>query len=317
MASLLLPITFTASQIVNDSKEDVKHMVVKLMRFIELTDQRGQKKSIVDTVCQASYGGVGKLSKAIRDLPLPLKTDSGVLLPGTRSRRVHIHYRFDVECDLFCAPDIEVHLAPIIYQPAPAVWGLAAMGITMPVTFAVASPQPVVAVQPVMQVPVMPQVQVQMPVMPQVQVQMQPQPQMAVQVVANPAADLAAAATGMAMGMAMAGAAMNVQMQHQGSFHGQAAMQHQGSFHGQMQQPVMNPMQGAMQPQVGMNVSVGMGMDQQSPMGMGMGGFGGPGMAGGNMQMSVTQSSSSTHTVNGQVVSHEAQFQHNAMGMGM
>ncbi len=85
------------AQITNDSKENVKHMIVKLMRFIELTDSRGQKKVITDTVCQASYPGVEKLSTAARDLPLPLRTDAGALLPGTRSRRVYVHYRFDVE----------------------------------------------------------------------------------------------------------------------------------------------------------------------------------------------------------------------------
>jgi hypothetical protein len=41
------------------------------MRFVELTDSRNTKKVILDTVCQASYPGVAKLSSATRDLPLP------------------------------------------------------------------------------------------------------------------------------------------------------------------------------------------------------------------------------------------------------
>jgi hypothetical protein len=87
------------AQIMNESKENVKHMVVKLMRFIELTDQTGHKKSIVDTVAQASYPGVDKLQPrpVVRDLPLPLRNDTGSLIPGTRARRVAISYRFDVE----------------------------------------------------------------------------------------------------------------------------------------------------------------------------------------------------------------------------
>ena len=82
----------------------------KLMRFITLRDQAGHSKSLVDTVCTARYPGVGMKSSAMRDLPLPLFSGSNSLLPGTKARTVEISYRFDVECDLSCAPDIEVHL---------------------------------------------------------------------------------------------------------------------------------------------------------------------------------------------------------------
>ena len=55
--------------IVNDSEQDVAHMVVKLMRFITLRDQAGHQKHITDTVCQATYPGVAAKSQATRDLP--------------------------------------------------------------------------------------------------------------------------------------------------------------------------------------------------------------------------------------------------------
>jgi len=116
----------------NQSEQDVKHMVVKLMRFINLRDKNGYTKQLSDVVFKANYPGVGKMSQATRDLPLPLLSNNSNIMPGTKAKIVQISYRFDVECDLFCAPDIEVHLPMIIFAPKPATWGLAALGLQVP-----------------------------------------------------------------------------------------------------------------------------------------------------------------------------------------
>jgi hypothetical protein len=83
-------------------------------------------------VASAQYAGVEKLSAAERDLPLPLRNDSGALLPGTHGRKVTCRYEFIVDCVLCCAADIVVVMTPAIYQPAPATWGLAALGVAPP-----------------------------------------------------------------------------------------------------------------------------------------------------------------------------------------
>lgn len=51
-------------------------------------------------------------------------------LLGSRAPSTHIllsrcHYRFDVECDIPWAPDIEVHLPVQIAAQPPTVWGVA------------------------------------------------------------------------------------------------------------------------------------------------------------------------------------------------
>lgn len=347
------------AQIFNQSKEDVKHMVVKLMRFIELTDSQGRKRHLTDTVASATYPGVPKEQPrpVVRDLPLPLRNESGHLLPGTRSRKLTISYRFDVECDLFCAPDIEVHLPVVIYQPAPAVWGLAAMGITMPAGLGITVPQmpivqpmvpavqPIVpAIQPMVQVQT-PMVQVQAPMV-QVQTPMSPMVQPNVQIsmgmnggmmqqqnsfhgtplvdgsvsVNNPAmmvhqasqqqmnvavpgmsinmnvggmdnnAMMGVNTPGMSMGVNMSGGMNPGPMAHQNSFHAQ------NSFQGNPNQMGMSGgmSMGNSGMNMGANMNAGMGMG--SPMG-GAGGFGGM-----NGSMTMTSSSSSSKTVNGQLV---------------
>lgn len=96
------------ASIKNDAEQNISAMKVKLMRFITLRSNQGQQHSIVDTVCQATYPGVERMSEATRDLPLPLFSPGGAIMPGTKARLVDISYRFDVECGLTCAPDIEV-----------------------------------------------------------------------------------------------------------------------------------------------------------------------------------------------------------------
>ena len=120
------------ARIRNDSKENVKAMKVKLVRFISLRDNAGQSHEISDVVARATYPGVEKLSAAERDLPLPLRNDNGALLPGTSGRKFGCRYEFAVDCDLFCAPDIRVAMRPNIYSPAPATWGRAALGVAVP-----------------------------------------------------------------------------------------------------------------------------------------------------------------------------------------
>jgi len=116
----------------NDSKENVNAMKVRLVRHISLRNNSGQSFDISDVVASAQYAGVEKLSAAERDLPLPLRNDSGALLPGTHGRKVTCRYEFIVDCDLCCAADIVVVMTPAIYQPAPATWGLAALGVAPP-----------------------------------------------------------------------------------------------------------------------------------------------------------------------------------------
>jgi len=118
--------------IANESESDVKHMKIKLMRYITLVDGKGRRKEIVDVVASAAYPGVDKHTTRTQDMPLALSNAAGTLLPGTAGQRVQIKYRFDVECDLACAPDIEVCLPVCIYSPAPVVWGLQSLGLVMP-----------------------------------------------------------------------------------------------------------------------------------------------------------------------------------------
>ena len=114
----------------NESKDKIGAMKVRLVRDISLTSNGGHTKNFRDEVCRAKYAGVESGQSAERDLPLPLRNDSGALLPGTRGRKVSVSYTFTVECDLCCAPDIVVSMNPVIYTPIPATFGLAALGVT-------------------------------------------------------------------------------------------------------------------------------------------------------------------------------------------
>ena len=87
----------------NDSEQDVQKMSVKLVRSITMRSNSGQRKSLNDVMCRQSYPGVPKKSSAGRDMPLPLFTSNGSLLPGTRGQLVDISYQFQVGCDLSCA----------------------------------------------------------------------------------------------------------------------------------------------------------------------------------------------------------------------
>ena len=148
----------------NDSEQNVQHMRVKLMRFITLRSSNGHVHTQTDCMAQNAYPGVELHSEATRDLPLALVTNQGNILPGTKARLVDISYRFDVECDLSCAPDIEVHLPVVIFAPQPATWGLAALGMAVPsgihfdfpigAPAVAAMPMPMPVPMPMMQQPV-------------------------------------------------------------------------------------------------------------------------------------------------------------------
>lgn len=220
----------------------------KLMRFITLRDQAGHSKSLVDTVCTARYPGVGMKSSAMRDLPLPLFSGSNSLLPGTKARTVEISYRFDVECDLTCAPDIEVHLPMVVFAPKPATWGLSAMGLAVPQGIAFNFPVAPMLQQP-LALPAPPMVA--MPPMQQQQVAYAPQqqqvayaPQQQQQVAYPPQQQQPYQQAPMQQQVSF----HQPQMQAQASFH-QPQMQAQVSFHQQPQMQVSYQQQPQMQAQ--------------------------------------------------------------------
>lgn len=90
------------ASIKNDSEQDVRKMDVKLVRTISMKGNRGERKTFSDTMCSRSYEGVALHQEGNRDLPLPLCTNQGPLLPGTRGNLVDISYQFVVGCDLAC-----------------------------------------------------------------------------------------------------------------------------------------------------------------------------------------------------------------------
>ncbi len=71
-------------------------------------------------------------TSAGRDLPLPLFSQRGPLLPGTSGQLVDISYKFRVSCEATCAFPISVELPMTVLPPAPAQYGLAAMGLQAP-----------------------------------------------------------------------------------------------------------------------------------------------------------------------------------------
>lgn len=109
------------AEITNDSTSPFNHMVVKLMRFITLRDRTGHEKRLVDTVLQTNYPGVKPHEHTTRDLPLDFKGD---FQPSTAGQICKCMYRFDVECDIPYAPDIEVHMPVQLYATPPTVWGV-------------------------------------------------------------------------------------------------------------------------------------------------------------------------------------------------
>ena len=222
----------------NESEQDVKAMRVKLMRFITLRSSSGQVHTQTDTMCHAAYPGVEHHSEAMRDLPLSLVTNAGAILPGTKARLVDISYRFDVECDLACAPDIEVQVPVVIFAPQPPAWGLAALGIAVPQ--GISFNFPVAPVQQQQQMMAMAPA-AQMPVMQQMQNQMQ-MPPMAIQ---QPMAD----SNSPHLNLAFAPAAQVQQQPQQGGYPPQ--MQ-QGGYPPQMQQGGYPPQmqQGGYPPQM-------------------------------------------------------------------
>ena len=161
----------------NDSKENVQKMEVKLVRNISLRSMN-RSQDISDVVASANYPGVEKGTSAARDMALPFRD----LLPSVSGRRVIVTYSLVCECDVCCAPNILVRLTPAIYEPAPTVWGLAALGIAVPagyISFGGQSQQQLVAPQQQMMAPQQPMQQQMMAPQQQMQQQMMvPQQQM-------------------------------------------------------------------------------------------------------------------------------------------
>jgi len=161
----------------NDSKENVQKMEVKLVRNISLRSMN-RSQDISDVVASANYPGVEKGTSAARDMALPFRD----LLPSVSGRRVVVTYSLVCECDVCCAPNFLVRLTPAIYEPAPTVWGLAALGIAVPagyISFGGQSQQQLVAPQQQMMAPQQPMQQQMMAPQQQMQQQMMvPQQQM-------------------------------------------------------------------------------------------------------------------------------------------
>jgi hypothetical protein len=74
----------------NDSDQDCRAMTVRLVRNVSLRSSQGHSLKFSDVMCKEMYPGVTKRSAAARDLPLPLCTSNGPLLPGTKGQLVDI-----------------------------------------------------------------------------------------------------------------------------------------------------------------------------------------------------------------------------------
>jgi hypothetical protein len=74
----------------NESEQDCRNMTVRLVRNISLRSSQGHAMNSTDVMCTQQYPGVGKKSAAARDLPLPLFTSNGALMPGTKGQLVDI-----------------------------------------------------------------------------------------------------------------------------------------------------------------------------------------------------------------------------------
>ncbi len=116
----------------NQSSSDVTQMDVELVRTITIRDNGGASKTINDTMCRQEYPGVQSMQSAGRDLPLPLFSQHGPMLPGTAGALVSIAYQFRVSCEATCASSPYVSLPMVILPPQPTQFGLAAAGLQTP-----------------------------------------------------------------------------------------------------------------------------------------------------------------------------------------
>jgi hypothetical protein len=160
------------AQIQNNSKENVQEMVVTLTRSVTLRDNRGQSHVLSDNMASASYPGVETMTSAGRDMPLPLKTSAGNLLPCCHGRKVDVSYSLQVACKIgCCVNNVAVGLNPQIYNPAPPQWGLASLGLAVPASMDLSFQNTAVFAQPSATIPMQ---TVPVPMQPQQQ-QYQPQ----------------------------------------------------------------------------------------------------------------------------------------------
>lgn len=116
----------------NESTVNITNMVAKLTRSIQMSDGKGAMKSWYDVMATATFQGVPEKSTATRDMPLRLSSSLGPLLPSIDSPHLKISYKFEAECSIPWAPDIEAHLPLVIYQPSPPVSGMAAFTQALP-----------------------------------------------------------------------------------------------------------------------------------------------------------------------------------------
>jgi Arrestin (or S-antigen), C-terminal domain len=116
----------------NESTSNINRMVSKLTRTIQIMDGKGASRSWYDVMAVATFPGVPEKSTATRDMPLKLSSSSGPLLPSISSPFLNISYKFEAECDIPWAPDIEAHLPLVIYAPSPPVYGVAAFASQLP-----------------------------------------------------------------------------------------------------------------------------------------------------------------------------------------
>lgn len=158
------------AQIQNNSKENVKDMIVNLTRSVTLHDNRGQSHVLSDSVASATYPGVETMTSAGRDMPLPLKTAAGNLLPCCHGRKVDVSYSLNVTCNIgCCVNNVSVGLNPQIYNPAPPQWGLASLGLAVPATMDLSFQNQAVFAQPSATMPMQQMPMQQPPMQPQYQ----------------------------------------------------------------------------------------------------------------------------------------------------
>jgi hypothetical protein len=158
------------AQIQNNSKESVKDMIVNLTRSVTLHDNRGQSHVLSDSVASATYPGVETMTSAGRDMPLPLKTAAGNLLPCCHGRKVDVSYSLNVTCNIgCCVNNVSVGLNPQIYNPAPPQWGLASLGLAVPATMDLSFQNQAVFAQPSATMPMQQMPMQQPPMQPQYQ----------------------------------------------------------------------------------------------------------------------------------------------------
>jgi len=107
------------ANIKNESTSNLK-MAVKLMRFLTLKTNGwgGRQSTWTDTVCQQHYDPVApKTDSPQRVMPLQLQGQH--VVPSTNGNLISCTFRYDVECQIDWAPDIELHMPVTIYAPQP------------------------------------------------------------------------------------------------------------------------------------------------------------------------------------------------------